>query len=204
MLGADGITEATRCSTAHLHAPARSGRHKAQLRSLGRACPGRPAAQACTYDSSAHNASISGVQRPDCAWDVGLAARRRWDAAKPSCGARQLTAHEQAGKVGWRCGRRRRRAVPDREEQIIQLHELNRRCAYNVAICGRTYAQLRRRRIIERTVPDLLPKAGRVLRRSLKQATRRTLHMSAAARKAVSRRMKRYWAERRKAQAKIE
>jgi hypothetical protein len=56
---------------------------------------------------------------------------------------------------------------------------------------------------IERTFPELgLPKARRALRRSLKQATRRTRQMSAAARKAVSARMKRYWAERRKAQAK--
>ena len=57
---------------------------------------------------------------------------------------------------------------------------------------------------IERTFPELaLPKRRRALRRSLKQATSRTRRMSAAARKAVSTRMKRYWAERRRAQAKI-
>ena len=57
---------------------------------------------------------------------------------------------------------------------------------------------------IERTFPELsLSKGRRVLRRSITQAARRTTRMSAAARKAVSDRMKRYWAERRKAQAKI-
>jgi hypothetical protein len=57
---------------------------------------------------------------------------------------------------------------------------------------------------IERTFPELaLPRRRRALRQSLKQATNRTRRMSAAARKAVSERMKRYWAERRKAQAKI-
>jgi hypothetical protein len=57
---------------------------------------------------------------------------------------------------------------------------------------------------IERTFPELrLSKGRRVLRRSINQAARRTTRMSAAARKAVSDRMKRYWAERRKAQAKV-
>jgi hypothetical protein len=57
---------------------------------------------------------------------------------------------------------------------------------------------------IERTFPELaLPKRRRALRRTVKQATNRTRQMSAAARKAVSERMKKYWAERRKAQAKI-
>ena len=57
---------------------------------------------------------------------------------------------------------------------------------------------------IERTFPELsLSKGRRVLRRSIKQAARRTTRLSAVARKAVSDRMKRYWAERRKAQAKI-
>jgi hypothetical protein len=57
---------------------------------------------------------------------------------------------------------------------------------------------------IERSFPELaLPTARRALRRSLKQATNRTRRMSATARKAVSQRMKRYWAERRKAQAKL-
>ena len=57
---------------------------------------------------------------------------------------------------------------------------------------------------IERTFPELkLPQARRVLRRSVEAATGRTRRMSAAARKAVSTRMKRYWAERRKAKARI-
>jgi hypothetical protein len=56
---------------------------------------------------------------------------------------------------------------------------------------------------IERTFPELkLPQARPTLRRSVNEATRRTRRMSAAARKAVSARMKRYWAERRKARAK--
>ena len=57
---------------------------------------------------------------------------------------------------------------------------------------------------IERTFPELaLTKGRRALRRSINQAARKTTRMSAAARKAVSDRMKRYWAERRKAQAKV-
>jgi hypothetical protein len=57
---------------------------------------------------------------------------------------------------------------------------------------------------IERTFPELaLPRRRRALRQSLKQASNRTSRMSAAAREAVSERMKRYWAERRKAQAKV-
>jgi hypothetical protein len=57
---------------------------------------------------------------------------------------------------------------------------------------------------IERTFPELkLSQARRVLSRSVDTATRRTKRMSAAARAAVSARMKRYWAERRKARAKI-
>lgn len=57
---------------------------------------------------------------------------------------------------------------------------------------------------IERTFPELaLPRARRAFRRSVKQATNRTRRMSAAARRAVSQRMKRYWAESRKAKAKV-
>ncbi|HLG57930.1 MAG TPA: hypothetical protein VI485_21470 [Vicinamibacterales bacterium] len=57
---------------------------------------------------------------------------------------------------------------------------------------------------IERAFPELrLPQGRRALRRSVKQAASRTRRMSAAARKAVSERMRRYWAERRKAQAKV-
>jgi len=57
---------------------------------------------------------------------------------------------------------------------------------------------------IERTFPELaLPQTRRAMRRSFQKASRRTRQMSAAARAAVSRRMKRYWAERRKARAKV-
>ena len=46
---------------------------------------------------------------------------------------------------------------------------------------------------IERTFPELgLPRRRRALVRSVKQATNRTRRMSAAARKAVSDRMKKY------------
>ena len=56
---------------------------------------------------------------------------------------------------------------------------------------------------IERAFPELrLPQRRRAARQSIKAATTRTRTMSAAARKAVSARMRRYWAERRKAQAK--
>jgi hypothetical protein len=57
---------------------------------------------------------------------------------------------------------------------------------------------------IERTFPELaLPKRRRALRRSLNEAAQRTRTMSAAARRATSRRMKKYWAERRKAKSKL-
>lgn len=57
---------------------------------------------------------------------------------------------------------------------------------------------------IERTFPELaLPKRRRQVRQSLKTARTRTRQISAAARKAISARMKKYWAERRKAQAKV-
>jgi hypothetical protein len=75
---------------------------------------------------------------------------------------------------------------------------------------ARTGAQvaLERMRIeiaaIERAFPELasIPRSPQAVRRSVKTATRRSRRMSAAARKAVSQRMKRYWAERRKAQTK--
>lgn len=57
---------------------------------------------------------------------------------------------------------------------------------------------------IERAFPELRHARGRrSLRYSVHMAARRTQRWSAAARKAVSRRMKRYWAERRKAKAKL-
>lgn len=56
---------------------------------------------------------------------------------------------------------------------------------------------------IERAFPELgLPNRRRTARKAIKQATKRTRSMSVAARKTVSDRMKRYWAERRKAKAK--
>lgn len=57
---------------------------------------------------------------------------------------------------------------------------------------------------IERTFPELaLPQRRRQVRRAVKRAQIRTRTVSAAARQAVSERMKKYWAERKKAQAKI-
>jgi hypothetical protein len=57
---------------------------------------------------------------------------------------------------------------------------------------------------IERAFPELgLPKTRRALRRTVQRTTTRAKGMSAAARKAVSARMRRYWAERRKAKAKV-
>ncbi len=68
-----------------------------------------------------------------------------------------------------------------------------------------TLKQLRAEIIaIERTFPELaLPKTRRAVRRSLKTATNHGREVSAAARKAVSQRMKKYWAERRKARARV-
>jgi hypothetical protein len=52
---------------------------------------------------------------------------------------------------------------------------------------------------IERTFPELaLPKRRKAIQKSFTRATRGARRMSAAARKAVSERMKMYWAERRK------
>jgi hypothetical protein len=57
---------------------------------------------------------------------------------------------------------------------------------------------------IERTFPELaLPKTRRAVRRSFQTATKHGREVSAAARKAVSQRMKKYWAERRKAKARV-
>ena len=57
---------------------------------------------------------------------------------------------------------------------------------------------------VERTFPELkLPQRRREVRDVVGQAQKRTRAMSAAARKAVSQRMKKYWEERRKAQAKV-
>ena len=57
---------------------------------------------------------------------------------------------------------------------------------------------------IERTFPELaLPARRRQVRQAVASARKRGRGMSAAARKAVSERMKKYWAERRKASAKV-
>jgi hypothetical protein len=57
---------------------------------------------------------------------------------------------------------------------------------------------------IERTFPELaLPAKRRAVRQTIQKAQRKGRTMSAAGRKAVSERMKKYWAERRKAKAKI-
>jgi hypothetical protein len=57
---------------------------------------------------------------------------------------------------------------------------------------------------IERTFPELaLARRRRAVRRAVTTAGRRARTMSAAARKAVSLRMKKYWAERKRAQKKV-
>jgi hypothetical protein len=55
---------------------------------------------------------------------------------------------------------------------------------------------------IEAAFPEL-GRGGHAVRQSVATATKRARKMSAAARKAVSKRMTRYWAERRKAKAKV-
>jgi hypothetical protein len=57
---------------------------------------------------------------------------------------------------------------------------------------------------IERTFPELaLPAKRRAVSKAFQSARRRVRTMTAAEKKAVSDRMKKYWAERRKAKAKI-
>ena len=57
---------------------------------------------------------------------------------------------------------------------------------------------------IERTFAELaLPQRRRAARVAVNQATKKARRMSAAARRSVSQRMKRYGAERRRAQAKV-
>jgi hypothetical protein len=57
---------------------------------------------------------------------------------------------------------------------------------------------------IERTFPELaLTRRRHAVTRSIKKVEKRARTMSAAARQAVSERMTRYWAERRKAKAKL-
>jgi hypothetical protein len=57
---------------------------------------------------------------------------------------------------------------------------------------------------IERTFPELaLPAKRRAVRQTVQSARAKGRTMSAAARKAVSERMKKYWAERKKAKQKL-
>ena len=57
---------------------------------------------------------------------------------------------------------------------------------------------------IERTFPELaLAGKRRAVRQALQTARRRVRTMTEAEKKAVSERMKKYWAERRKAKAKV-
>jgi hypothetical protein len=57
---------------------------------------------------------------------------------------------------------------------------------------------------IERTFPELaLPRRRHAMTRALKTTRKRGRQMSTSARKAVSDRMKKYWAERKKAQKKV-
>jgi hypothetical protein len=65
-----------------------------------------------------------------------------------------------------------------------------------------TIARLRAEiRAIEQTFPELANPRKR--RRVMARAAKRSREMSAAARRAASKRMKKYWAERRKATAKL-
>jgi Fe-S cluster biosynthesis and repair protein YggX len=57
---------------------------------------------------------------------------------------------------------------------------------------------------IERTFPELaLTQKRRAVRQAFNSARKRVRTMNAAQRKAVSERMRKYWAERRKAKAKV-
>lgn len=57
---------------------------------------------------------------------------------------------------------------------------------------------------IERTFPELaIPQKRRAVRNALQKARKRVRKMTDAERKVVSERMKKYWAERRKAKAKV-
>lgn len=57
---------------------------------------------------------------------------------------------------------------------------------------------------IERTFPELaIPQKRKAVREALQKVRRRVRTMSAVERKAVSERMRKYWAERRKAKAKV-
>ena len=105
---------------------------------------------------------------------------------------------------------RRDRDIAVLEVQTIDMAKTPNLSTDRLRELARTGAEVTLNRLraeviaIERTFPELrLPQGRRALRRSVREVTARTRKMSAAARKAVSARMKRYWAERRKAQAKM-
>jgi hypothetical protein len=90
---------------------------------------------------------------------------------------------------------------------VAKAHRLSAERIRQLAVSGAEtlMKELRAEMVaLERTFPELaLPKHRRALRRTLKDAESQTRQMSAAARKAVSDRMKKYWAERRKARSKM-
>ena len=89
--------------------------------------------------------------------------------------------------------------MPRKGLSVEQLRELARDGAE--AALRRLHAEIT---AIERTFPELaLSGTRKALRKSVSAARKRTKRMSATARKAVSQRMKKYWAERRKAHAKV-
>jgi len=115
---------------------------------------------------------------------------------------------QNVGKVarGWA----QRSSDNDYEVQTIYMAKTPTLSTDRLRELARTGAEVTLNRLraeiiaIERTFPELrLPQGRRALRRSVREETARTRKMSTAARKAVSTRMKRYWAERRKAQAKM-
>jgi hypothetical protein len=58
---------------------------------------------------------------------------------------------------------------------------------------------------IERTFPELaLPRKRQAVAKTIRRVSQRGSKMSAAARKSVSERMKKYWAERRRAEGEVE
>ena len=89
--------------------------------------------------------------------------------------------------------------VANRGLSVEQLKELARETA------AATLKRLRTEIIaIERTFPELaLPRRRRAVRLAVKTARKRGREMSEAARKQISKRMKRYWVERKRAQAKV-
>lgn len=89
--------------------------------------------------------------------------------------------------------------LANRGLSVEQLKELARETA------AATLKRLRAEIIaIERTFPELaLQRRRRTVRMAVKTARKRGRDMSQSARKEISKRMKRYWAERKKAQAKV-